>query len=263
MPANSDLTPVISQGWTGGLGNMLRGQLGRWFGTRTWWTQALIWILVINGLLMTILTQDSSVGIPEIATLFVLFAGMFPSIAVVIAAQDAIVGEKEKGTAAWVLSKPVSRTAFVLSKVIGYALGILVSLVLIPSVLAFLEMELLGQGGVDPGRFALAVGMLWLYQCFYLTLTLMLGTFFSAQPAVIGIPLALAFGQQLIFGIVPSLVNILPWTIAIPFGNNEFSIISAIIIGRTPASMTPFYVACTALIVFIAAGLWRFEREEL
>ena len=263
MPANSELVPVVSQGWTGGMRNMLRGEFDRWFGTRTWWTQALIWVLVIDGMLLAILTQDSSIDMPEVATLFVLFAGMFPSIAVVISAQDAIVGEKEKGTAAWVLSKPVSRIAFIVSKFISYALGILVSLVLIPSAIALIEFLLLSPGGVDIGRFSLGIGMLWVYQCFYLALTLMLGTFFSARPAVIGIPLALAFGQQLIFGILPVLVNILPWTIAIPFGDNEFSIISAIMLGHSPATMAPFYIACVGILVFVGIGLWRFEREEL
>jgi ABC-2 type transport system permease protein len=263
MPANKDLTPVYSRGWRGGLGNMLRGELDRWFGTRTWWTQALMWTLIIDGFALAILLQDDTTGTPDIATLFVLFAGMFPSIAVVIRAQDAIVGEKEKGTAAWVLSKPVSRIAFVLSKAIAYALGILVSLVLIPSMIAFLEVQVFGKGGLEPGRFALGMAMLWVYQCFYLMFTLMLGTFFSARPAVIGIPLALAFGQQLLFSLLPSAVKVLPWTIAIPFGTSEYSIISAIMIGRTPGDMTPFYVACVAIAVFLGLGLWRFEREEL
>jgi len=263
MPANKDLTPVYSRGWRGGLGNMLRGELGRWFGTRTWWTQALIWILVVNGLLLAILGEDDTVGLPDVTALYCIFAGMFPSIAVVIAAQDAVVGEKEKGTAAWVLSKPVSRTAFILSKAIGYGLGILVSLVLIPAVIAFLEFRIVGGLTVNPAKFATGTGMLWLYQCFYLLLTLMLGTFFSARPAVIGIPLALAFGQQLLFSIFPAAIKVMPWTIIAPIGDMETSIISAIMAGRTPPDMTPFYVVSGAIIVFLIMGLWRFEREEL
>ena len=263
MPANKDLIPVSSHGWRGGLGNMLHGELGRWFGTRTWWTQALIWVLVINGLLLAILAQDETVGIPDVTALYCIFAGMFPSIAVVIAAQDAVVGEKEKGTAAWVLSKPVSRTAFILSKTFGYGLGILVSLVLIPAGIAFLEFRIVGGFAVDPVKFAVGIGMLWLYLCFYLLLTLMLGTLFSSRPAVIGIPLALAFGQQLLFSLLPAAIKVMPWTIIAPIGDMDTSIISAIMAGRTPPDITPFYVACAAIAVFLAIGLWRFEREEL
>jgi len=263
MPANKDLIPVYSRGWRGGLGNMLRGELGRWFGTRTWWTQALLWVFIIDGLLLAILGQDDGVGLPDVTTLYALFAGMFPSVAVVIAAQDAIVGEKEKGTAAWVLSKPVSRTAFILSKIAGYGLGILVSLVLIPAVIAFFEFRLVGNIAADPTRFALGIGILFLYLFFYLLLTLMLGTFFSSRPAVIGIPLALAFGQQLLFGIIPGAVKFLPWTIAVPFGSMDYSIISAVMVGRASYDMTPFYVACVAMVLFIVFGLWRFNREEL
>jgi ABC-2 type transport system permease protein len=263
MPANKDLIPVNSRGWRGGMANMLSGELGRWFGTRTWWTQALLWIFIIDGLLLAILVQDESVGLPDVTTLYGIFAGMFPSIAVVIAAQDAIVGEKEKGTAAWVLSKPVSRISFILSKAIAYALGILASLVVIPAVIAYLEIRLVGGIELELGRYALGIGILWLYLCFYLLLTLMLGTFFNARPAVIGIPLALAFGQQLLFGLIPAAIKVLPWTIAVPFGTMDYSIISATMAGRTAQEMLPFYVACGAMIVFVALGLWRFEREEL
>ncbi|MGA9532866.1 MAG: ABC transporter permease subunit [Anaerolineales bacterium] len=263
MPTNSELTPVVSRGWSGGLRNMMSAELGRWFGTRTWWSQALIWVLVIDGLLLAIFSQEAGPELPEVTTMFVLFAGLFPPIAVIISAQDAIVGEKDKGTAAWVLSKPVSRTSFVLSKMIAYSLGILVSLVLIPSIGAFFEMTFLGSGGVELAPFALGVGMLWLYMCFYLLLTLMLGTFFSQRAPVIGIPLALAFGQQILFGVLPVMAKILPWTIVIPFGTMEHSIISAVMAGQAPPDMLPFWIACGGLVVFIAVSLWRFEREEL
>ena len=263
MPANKDLTPVYSHGWRGGLGNMLSGELRRWFGTRTWWSQALLWVFIIDGLLLAILGQDDTVGITDVAALYIIFAGMFPSIAVIIAAQDAVVGEKEKGTAAWVLSKPVSRTAFILSKALSYGLGILVSIVVIPAVIAFLEFRTVGGLAVDPAKFAAGLSMLWLYLCFYLLLTLMLGTLFNARPAVIGIPLALAFGQQLLFSILPAAIKVMPWTIIAPIGDMDTSIISAIMAGRTPPDITPFYVACAAIAVFLAIGLWRFEREEL
>jgi hypothetical protein len=79
---------------------------------------------------------------------------------------------------------------------------------------------------------------------------------------VIGIPLALAFGQQIILGIHPLLVEIFPWTLVVPYGDIEVPIATAFILGQPPVSLTPLYVALGLIVVFIGMSLWRFEREE-
>jgi hypothetical protein len=90
----------------------------------------------------------------------------------------------------------------------------------------------------------------------------MLGTFFNHRGPVIGIPLALAFGQQLILGILPILVEVLPWTLVIPFGEIELPFAASVMRGATPYSMNPFYSAVIMVVLFVALSLWRFEREE-
>jgi len=62
-------------------------------------------------------------------TVFLKIAGIATAIGVAVLAQDALIAEKHSGTAAWVLSKPVSLSAFILSKVIANAAGILISTV--------------------------------------------------------------------------------------------------------------------------------------
>ncbi len=61
--------------------------------------------------------------------IYAVFAGMFPAVAVVIIMQGVLVGEKRDGTAAWVMSKPISRPAFILSKVLANSLGVLATMV--------------------------------------------------------------------------------------------------------------------------------------
>lgn len=139
MAGNSAFIPVAARGRLGGLNNLLRAEFGIWFGTNMWWTQGLMWIVILNFLVGALLWSEAGVELVEAVTLYGLFSGLFPAVAVVIILQDAIVGEVEKGTAAWVLSKPVSREAFVLAKLIPNAVGVLVSMVLLPGLAAYAQ----------------------------------------------------------------------------------------------------------------------------
>ncbi len=65
------------------------------------------------------------------------------AIGVVTTAQGAIVREKQLGTAAWVLSKPASRSAFVLAKFVAYALAFVSLAVLLPGAIFYAESQLL------------------------------------------------------------------------------------------------------------------------
>jgi ABC-2 type transport system permease protein len=217
---------------------------------------------VINAVLAGMLWGSEGIDWEDATALYTLFSGMFPTIAVIIILQDAIVGEKESGTAAWVLSKPVSRSAFILAKLIAHTSGVLVTMVLFPGIVAFLQLSLAG-GQLSPFNFLLGMGVLGLNMLFYLTLTLMLGTLFDHRAAVIGIPLALAFGQQMILGLAPFLVQVLPWIMIVPFGEIELPIAAALIRGRPPPTLTPLYSISISIVIFIAVSLWRFEKEEL
>ena len=55
-------------------------------------------------------------------------------IGVIVTVQGAIVGEKELGTAAWVISKPVSRASFIVAKLVGHGVGFLVTALVVPAV---------------------------------------------------------------------------------------------------------------------------------
>ena len=60
----------------------------------------------------------------------------------VILVQGALVGEKRSGTAAWVLSKPISRPAFFLAKLIANAIGTLVTITLAQGLIGYLVIYL-------------------------------------------------------------------------------------------------------------------------
>jgi ABC-2 type transport system permease protein len=264
MAGNSALYPSRVGGWSSGLRNLLRADFGKWFRTRRWLTQALIWVAVIDGILFSVLrTGGGEATLEEGVMLYSVFTGMFPAIAAVVIAQDAIVGERESGTAAWVLSKPVSRPAFVVSKLVPTAVGTLVTMILIPGLIAYGLLSWKAGAPLEVLNFLAASGIFWINLLFYLSLTVMLGTFFTHRGPVIGIPLAFSFGQQLLIGAVPSLVRVLPYTLAVPLsGDGPGSIAAAVLLGQAPPDLLPLLMTLVYIAVFVAVALWRFEREE-
>ncbi|MGB7873457.1 MAG: ABC transporter permease subunit, partial [Anaerolineales bacterium] len=251
MAANDTFQLVNERGWRRGLGNLLRAEMGNWWKTKTWWMQALIWTGVIN-LTIASVVWGSPEGAPESVALYVLFSCLFPTIAVIIILQDAVIGEKESGTAAWVLSKPASRTAFIVAKLIAHSLGVLVTMTLLPGLVAYIQISLAGGVWLSPLNFMMGMAVIWLYQLFFLTLTLMLGVLFDGRGAVIGIPLALAFGSQMLLAVVPALNFVLPWRLAVGAENETVSVVESIILGVSPFSWLPLFFVASFIGVFIS-----------
>lgn len=83
--------------------------------------QALIWLLVVNGMLAMVLFSAPGEARSEGFIIFSIFTGMCASLGAIIFTQGRIVGEKQSGTAAWMLSKPASHVALLLSKLLATA----------------------------------------------------------------------------------------------------------------------------------------------
>ncbi len=263
MSGNEVFELESGTGWNRGLRNMLRSGLARWFKTKTWWIQCLIW----GGLAAIFVSPVVFLKVPprpmETLMISFIFVGLFPAVGVIIVMQDAIVGEKRDGTAAWVLSKPLTRTAFVISKVIANSIGILVTMVIVPWSIVFAVMSITHESTLIPLGFFGVIGVIIISHVFFLSLTLMLGTFFGSRGPVIGIPLAVLFLQQNILGFLPSLRYVLPWNLIVPLGNTNPLVISLIMgTPRQADHLILLMVTVVEIILFILIGLWRFNREE-
>jgi ABC-2 type transport system permease protein len=257
--ATMGLHPLPERGWRAGLSPLMRAEFGAWWRTREWWTQALLWTVVINGSVAVAVWGDAPEGLGVFGLYGVMT--MFAAIAVAILMQETIVGEKRSGTAAWVLSKPASRESFLLSKLVPNAVGVIATMIAIPSAVLLVQTLLAGIE-VSAPRFALGTLVPALNLLFYLTLTLMLGTLFDSAGPVIAIPLAFAFGQQLIAAI-PGLGSVLPWALVVGAGDSETSVTGAVITGQpipAPAALVTTSLAC---IVFVAVAFWKWRRTEL
>jgi ABC-2 type transport system permease protein len=263
MSGNDAFELVSERGWSRGLNTMLRSGLARWFKTRMWWVQCLIWGSLIGSILATIAFNPQPPPPADLYMIFMVFVGLFPAVGVVIIMQDALVGEKREGTAAWVLSKPLTRPAFVLSKIIANSLGILVTMVLVPCIIGFAIILITTKSALTPLGYLESMGVIFISDFFFLALTLMLGTFFDSRGPVIGIPLAVLFLQQNLIGFIPSLRFVLPWTLVMPVGNITPLVQSLALNTPVPQDqLITLAVIVFESILFVLIGLWRFNREE-
>lgn len=145
---------------------------------------------------------------------FVCAACILVSVAVgaIVLAQGAVPDEIQSGTAAWVLSKPVSRTAFILAKLVALAAGVFTSLVGLQSLVAYGLMSLKASAQLPLGPFAAAVLGQALHTLFYLALTVLLGVWLDSRGAVLGGALGCLLGGSILAGFLPPVAAIPPWS---------------------------------------------------
>ena len=55
MSSGKTLQPVVEHGWLSGFANLLRKENSLWWGTRKWWVQTLVWLVISNGMIAFIL----------------------------------------------------------------------------------------------------------------------------------------------------------------------------------------------------------------
>lgn len=260
LAARKGLVPVRESARLGGFGNMFRKELGQWWGTRTWWVQTLIWVLILNGISTIVaLTEARLPGelLVEVAQTFLPMTIGAVAIGTVIAAQGAIVGEKQLGTAAWVMSKPASRAAFILAKILAHALGVWVTAIIIPSIIFVITVRMLVPAPLALIPFLAGMAIAALAQLFYLTLTLMLGTFTNSRGPIAGIGIGFIMTGLLLKGFIPSQVLIVtPWPLT--------DVAAGLALGTGLPSIWPVPVLATAfwVVVMTSLALWRFGREE-
>jgi ABC-2 type transport system permease protein len=270
MVANAELQRVGLSGWRTGLANLLHRENRAWWGTRRWLVQGLMWALVVDGfaafMLFAMPPLIKMMGAPEMDALSMgaealfKFGSLALAFGAIILVQDAILGERQMGVTEWILSKPVSRPAYVLSKLLAHGLGILVILVGLPGVLGYGLLSL-ATGELFP-LLPYLVGMVGLavHTLFYLTLTLMLGVLTVNRRVLLGASLGVLMGGLLIIQglalVVGNLVMLTPWGLG--------QVLPLAVLG-TPLPISiwlPIGVTAVLTAIFVAVSLTKFERIE-
>ncbi len=249
-----------------GLGNLLANEHRRWWRSRRWLIHLAVWVGIVNGFLAFLgwaVGQDPSMNAETIASTKVeVFGELFPSLLLstalgaIVAALGAIVGERQRGTAAWILSKPVGRGAFILAKFVAYATALIPLAVVAPATVFYGERILFLGAPPALGPHLAIVALATLHLLWYLSLTLFLGTMVQGHGAVAGVGLGVLFGGQMLTEVVPALALVIPHGLT--------GIARALSLGQALPPTWPLTVGAVVVTVaaLIALTLWRFGREE-
>lgn len=276
MSANLALQKVHEREGLRGFANLFNKEKKAWWGTRRWWVNALLWTVLLGGLTAIMLFGPNEevleASAAEIAqaggvmgytlwvALNVFFEFGIPVLAIgtIILSQDLMIGERQNGVAAWLLSRPVTRRAYVLSKLTAHAFPLLALLVGLPAAVVYGLLSLRMGAPFALLPFLSAVGIMAMHTFFYFTLTLMLGTFFNQRGPILGIALGSVLGGGLIGGLIPSLFYVTPWMLA--------KVAWATATGQqtVSAELQLASVVATVLwsVVFTVVALMKFEKVE-
>ena len=276
LAARQGLLPARGSGWLAGFGNMLAKELGEWFRTRRWLWQLLIWLTIIDGFIAFLLF-----GLPVLATIMpelfppaeAAFGGLPPEvgsmmmyfsivimtgvIGAIILAQDEIILEKQSGTAAWILSKPVARPAFILTKLLSNTIGMLVFIVAVPGLIFLGEVFLATHKLVPLLPFLAGAGVVLLALFFYVSLVILVGVLFESRGPVLGIAFGVMFGGTIMRNLIPQINYVLPVSMdGIALGIAQGMPLPGMLVSQ-------LIVTAVLSIAFTLVALWRFQRKEL
>ena len=179
----------------------------------------------------------------------------FGFILAILIGMGAVAGEKERGTASLILSKPMTRWAFVSSKLVAqvvvYLLGFLIALV------GAYFYTLVLFGNLDLGRFVLLNGLLFCWLLPFVSLTLAASVVGGSTGAAAGTALA-ASVLLLLLGNIPGYGQLTPGAL-IGWASQLFA-------GGTDAVQSNINNLVSNLIVLIlrlVTGIAIFKQQEL
>ncbi|UYP45239.1 hypothetical protein NEF87_001524 [Candidatus Lokiarchaeum ossiferum] len=255
MATNEVLTRVNDPEWLRGFDNLVKSDIPSWFRTMKWWAQFL-WVFFMTNVIISFTFIGGEFDIAVM--LFTVFQGLYPVFGILIAMQGTMIGEKNSGTAAWVLSKPVSRTGFILAKFVNNTLASTLFIIILPGIIGYLEITLMAGLEISFFGFILGNCLLWLHMMFFLTMSLLVGTIFNNRRAVLIVGITFFVIEMLLQGMVPA--DLMVSTLAFPSPN--ISLAEALITGQSVFSIWPILIAIVSCVVFVILAIWRFKQEE-
>lgn len=275
MNANVELHRVNEWSKLRGFANLFHKENRAWWSSRRWWINALLWPGMLGGLVSVMLfmlptfaaTQNSAevvaaggavaYGIQLGFVVFFKMGSMALAMGAIVLGLDLILDEKQSGVTEWLLSKPVARRSYVLAKLAASILAVLVLLVVLPALLMYLLLYVRTGAPYPIEPFLRAIGILAVHTLFYLTLTVMLGTFFSSRAPILGIALGSVMGGTFIGGMIKPLLSVMPWILS--------STMELVVAGKAvPLEMATLPTIATAVwcLIFTIIAIARFEKIE-
>jgi ABC-2 type transport system permease protein len=269
MVADGAFQPVRERGWRRGFMNLFRKETRAWWGTRRWLVQAVLWTVVVNGLLAFILfglpplmAQMDPAQLEEFEPVAqgLQAIGQLGTVALalgaVLLAQDQILGERQRGVTEWILSKPASRTAYILAKLAADGIGVVVILIGLQMALAYGQFWLVNGTPLPLGPFLTGTAGLVLHTLFYLCLTLMMGVLVDGREQLLGVPLGVLFGGLIVVSFLGTFGLFTPWSMA--------AVLPAVVLEQPMPLPVWVPLVSTAVLagLCVAVTLWKFKNLE-
>ncbi len=190
--------------------------------------------------------------IMDAVTQYIKNIGQFGVILALLLTMGAIVQEKDKGTAAIMLVKPIPRVTFLIAKFTALAL-IFVVTIAIGSAACYYYTWLL-FGALDVLRWLALNGLMLVYLLVYVALTLFCSVVTKSQAAAGG----LAIGMLFILGLtgsIPGLGEYLPGQL-LTWGGEQMA-------GAAEASWPALGISVAIIVVALLGASIIFERQEI
>lgn len=179
--------------------------------------------------------------------------GQFGVLITILVTMGTVAREKERGTTAFILTKPVGRGAFLGAKLI--AIGLLLALATaLAGALCWVYTAILFEP-LPAGWYAAAISLLWLSLAAFGSVTFAASTITSSSLVAGGIGLA---GLMLssVLSILPNLASYLP--------TGLWGIADELAIGHRPDPLIgPIVFNLAVVATAIALAWWSFSRQEL
>lgn len=239
-----------------GFSILLNRELFGWFKTKKW--------IVVLGI-VTFLSNIPIILIPSNdggGFFFSLFIGIYTTFGAIILANNGLVGEKKAGVTAWILSQPVTRKAYLMSKLLGNQVGLSIVAAIIPCVIYYIQLLVWGIT-IPLLTFFLIILIFILNILFYLALTLFLGSYFSSTNPILSLSFGI-FAIQNLMGMIPGVTYFLPYYMVMSGGSTD-SLVASMLAGNIIdfLSVLPLIATSIYCIVFVILAFRRFETEEL
>lgn len=199
---------------------LFRAEQASWWKSRRGCFHMAVWTLVVCGMtaFALFLVPTLTLSNPAQDSARFLFGSMASILAgaIIIISQGTIVAEERRGVTEWILSKPVSRSEYILAKLISGGVQIFLVLLALPYLTSALLLMVTGYGNSTAGELAAylkALGILYLFVLFHLSIALVLGSLLRKEGAVGGSGIGILIAGTVLIEIVPALKAVSPWVL--------------------------------------------------
>lgn len=248
-----------------GLEKLVLRELKSFWKTKTILIIPLISIAIINGFIFLILYimpdiaaaagEEFETTVTKTLQTYTQLTGMVGAIVTIISTHGIVIGEIESGTLPWLLSKPVTRTAYIFSKWVSRIVLFGLGIIIIPSIITYLQIRIFFNEAPLASNFLLGLPILFFYISGVLLMTIAISVATKNRILTLGVMLGVIFSS----GIIPIIsTQIYSYT---PFILSE-SFALLVMEGVVIPSVIPFISTAGLSLGSILYTLISFQKQD-